>query len=393
MRTACLLGLLGSACGFSPHDATGDAAPSGDGATMHDAAATIDGQDADLGSGSGSGSGSGGARRKPITILGAKVGGSLADFPVWIDLTDADIAARAQTNGADIFFTDNNGTALDRELASWSSTTHELRAWVRVPALGTQDTTIYVEYGDASKAPLPNPAGVFKSSFAAVWHLDDALSASSIADATGKLAATAVGLSPVDSVSAQLGKGINFDGTGASMITFANPLSGNAVHTISVWVDQPATTHTSTIFVIGTAGTDESRFLYSYAGNTNGTGIGVGQYSDDWYPATEDIEGTGWTQLVWTSEGSNKKNHLFRNGLEIPSSPMMLSSAANTTGSAGYLGFAPETAYGTSTGMLGMLDEVRIATVQRAPAWISTEYANQSSPSTFYSVGAEQLAP
>ena len=68
------------------------------------------------------------------------------------------IAARAQPNGADIFFTDNNGAALDRELASWSSTTHELRAWVRVPALGTQDTTIYVEYGDASKAPPPNPA-------------------------------------------------------------------------------------------------------------------------------------------------------------------------------------------------------------------------------------------
>ncbi len=389
MRMVWLVGLLGSACGFSPHDAAGDAAPT----AMHDAATTIDALDADLGSGSGSGSGSGGARRKPITILGAKVGGSLADFPVWIDLTDADIAARAQANGADIFFTDDNGAALDRELASWSSTTHELRAWVRVPALGTQDTTIYVEYGDASKAPPPNPAGVFKSSFAAVWHLDDALSSTSIADSTGKLAATAVGLAPADSVSAQLGNGINFDGTGAAMITFANPLSGNAVHTISVWVDQPAATHTSTVFLVGTAGTDESRFLYSYAGNTNGTGVGLGQYGDDWYPSNEDIEGAGWTQLVWTSEGSNKKNHLFRNGVEIASSPMMLSNAANTTGSAGYLGFAPAPAYGASNGMLGMLDEVRIATVQRAPAWISTEYANQSSPSTFYTVGAEQAAP
>ena len=219
------------------------------------------------------------------------------------------------------------------------------------------------------------------------------MSATAITDSTGKLAATAVGLSPTDSVSAQLGKGINFDGTGASMITFANPLSGNAVHTISVWVYQPATTHTSALVLVGTAGTDESRFLYGYAGNTNGTGVGIGQYSDDWYPSNEDIEGTGWTQLVWTYEGSNKKNHLFRNGVEITGSPMTLANAANTTGSAGYLGFAPSPAYGASNGMLGMLDEVRIATVQRAPAWIATEYANQSSPSTFYTVGAEQLAP
>jgi Concanavalin A-like lectin/glucanases superfamily/Domain of unknown function (DUF2341) len=387
VRTAWLVGLLGSACGFNPHGAGSDAASTDDGAAMHDAATMADALDADLGSGSG------GARRKPITILGTKVSGSLADFPVWIDLVDADIAARAQPNGADIFFTDSNGGALDRELASWSQATHELRAWVRLPSLAMQDTTIYVEYGDASKAPSPNPAGVFKSSFAAVWHLDDALSATAIVDSTGKLAATAVGLSPADSVSAQLGNGIAFDGTGAGMITFANPLSGNAVHTISVWVNQPATAHTSTIFLVGSAATDESRFLYSYAGNTNGTGVGVGQYSDDWYPSNEDIEAGGWTQLVWTSEGSNKVNHLFRNGVEIAGSPRTLMNAANTTGSAGYLGFAPTPAYGASNGMLGTIDEARIATVQRTQPWIATEYANQSSPSTFYTVGAEQLAP
>jgi hypothetical protein len=43
--------------------------------------------------------------------------------------------------------------------------------------------------------------------------------------------------------------------------------------------------------------------------------------------------------------------------------------------------------------MNGGLDEVRIATVARNPAWVGTEYNNQSSPATFYSVGAEEPAP
>jgi hypothetical protein len=67
---------------------------------------------------------------------------------------------------------------------------------------------------------------------------------------------------------------------------------------------------------------------------------------------------------------------------------------------AGYLGYAPEGTvagdYGAMTGFSGVLDEVRIATgsgLARDPGWFATEYANQSSPSTFYSVGSEQAVP
>jgi hypothetical protein len=37
--------------------------------------------------------------------------------------------------------------------------------------------------------------------------------------------------------------------------------------------------------------------------------------------------------------------------------------------------------------------EVAIATTNRNAGWISTEYANQSSPGTFYTLGAEQPVP
>ena len=55
--------------------------------------------------------------------------------------------------------------------------------------------------------------------------------------------------------------------------------------------------------------------------------------------------------------------------------------------------FDMKAAYGTNMGLLGTIDELRIASTARSAGWIATEFANQSSPATFYTVGAEQPAP
>jgi hypothetical protein len=38
----------------------------------------------------------------------------------------------------------------------------------------------------------------------------------------------------------------------------------------------------------------------------------------------------------------------------------------------------------------GTMDEIRISGVVRSADWIATEYNNQFSPATFYTVGAQQ---
>jgi hypothetical protein len=38
----------------------------------------------------------------------------------------------------------------------------------------------------------------------------------------------------------------------------------------------------------------------------------------------------------------------------------------------------------------GAIDEVRVSNIARSSDWISTEFANQSQPSTFYTIGAAQ---
>ena len=374
--------VLLAACSFKSHEVAGADAPRVD-------APAIDTPTAGDGSGSGSGSAVG-AYRKPITIDKSHVHGSNTDFPVWIDLTDADIAMRAQTDGSDIFFTDSGGTTLDHELTFYSKPMKHLQAWVRIPTLSmANNTTIYVVYGDPARTVTPNPAGVFKASFGAVWHLDDALSSATVADATGTHPGTATGLSAAAQVPGQLGGAFTFDGSGTHSVSFTNMLTGANAHTISAWVNQASTTDHSPVLVVGAATTDGARFLY---GNYLNSGtLGIGQYSDDWVPTGNDLRGQNWKYVVYTLEGSNKKAHVFVDGAELTGSPHTMSAAANTTATTGMIGAAP-TGF-MAAEMNGLLDEVRIATVQRAPGWVQTEFANQSAPGTFYAVGAEELAP
>jgi hypothetical protein len=41
----------------------------------------------------------------------------------------------------------------------------------------------------------------------------------------------------------------------------------------------------------------------------------------------------------------------------------------------------------------GMIDEVRLSNVARSADWIATDYANQNAPSTFHTLGAEEVLP
>lgn len=54
----------------------------------------------------------------------------------------------------------------------------------------------------------------------------------------------------------------------------------------------------------------------------------------------------------------------------------------------GALGIAADP--GNATVWVGLLDEVRISNVSRSANWIKTEYNNQITPATFYSLAAQE---
>ena len=340
----------------------------------------------DSGDGTGSDSGSGSdtmpspLREKTITITG-QVTGTHTDFPLWLSLADADLATRARNDGTDIHFVAGT-TKLDFEIQSWTKSSGHLEAWVRVPSLAT-GTQIAIRYGDVAAAHAQNAPGTF-AGYAAVWHLDDALTNNTVRDARNQTAGTAAALGPSDSVAAQLGRGVEFSG-GADQITFANPLTGGTSHTISAWIDQRTTNTNDAIVVLGTGAKNQARWFHSRFDDTT---IAVGFYDNDYPDPDEDIIADGWVLLHWVYDSNGRMTRLYRNGTLV-GDPHQHDPGVNTQGTVGYLGNAP-VAFGAAMGLNATLDEVRIIGVARSAGWIAAEAANQGKPSTFYTVSAEQ---
>jgi trimeric autotransporter adhesin len=371
VRTLLLLSL--AACSFDHGHVPGDATGSGS-----------DGNGSDGGSGSdggGSGSDAPGSplRQKTITITGA-VTGTLTDFPLWISLTDSDLAARARVDGTDIYFV--SGTAkLDYQIQSWTKSTGRLDAWVRVPSLAT-NTTLAIRYGDVTAAHAPNPPSTF-AGYAAVWHLDDPLTNATVSDTRNLTNGTASMLNTGDSTAARLGKGFNFGG-GNDQVAFTNPITGGGAHTISMWISQRATANNDAIIALGNGTANQARWFHSrYEAAT----LAVGFYGNDYPDPEEDIIGDGWTLLHWVYDG-NRMTRIYRDGALV-AGPFQHDNGINTQGQSGLLGNAGAP-FGTNMGLNATLDEVRIITVVRSAAWIAAEFANQMAGSTFYSLSPEQ---
>ncbi len=385
--TPALLAACVAACGFDPvggggdddggpgdaRDAPGDDdADPGDGPPAVDAA---DGMTVDARP----------SRKRRLTIDGALVLGNHTDFPLWVAVVDpAGLGARAQADGSDIYFTTPGGVVLVHELQRYVSAEGRLEAWVKLPTLTAgAAAAIDLHYGDPALAPAPTPIAVWSNAFHAVWHLD-AASPATQPDATGMRDATASGgMSATDVVAGRLGRGLRFDGDD-DQLAFTSGFLGGGPHTISAWVDQRATTNNDALVVLGNAACFQSRWLHTRF--DQGT-IASGFYCSDWPNSTVDIQGDGWVLLHWVYDG-NTSGALFIDGVRV-AGPFTYASAAVTVGTDGYIGNAPS-GFGQNMGLNATLDEVRLARAARSAGWIATEYANQSSPATFYTLGPEE---
>jgi hypothetical protein len=330
------------------------------------------------------------ARKKVIAVDPTQVAEALSDFPVWVALDDPQIAARARADGSDIHFRLADGSETPYEIQRWDPTTGHLEAWVRVSLDVGVPTMFEIHYGEpVDTPPPPDPASVFSQQFAAVWHLDDDLSTTAIADATGDVpGTTAGGLDATASVPGRVGRGISFDGVD-DLIQFTNPLNGGTQHTISAWIDQRAGENYDSIVTVGNPAQNQSRWFHSFF--LSGTAA-VGMFGNDWGDTGVDLVNAGWTMLHWTY-GSNRLSRFYVNGQPLLDTHTH-ANGVNTQGTGGYIGYAPPQ-WGpgaiTPSPLNGSLDDVRIATTARSAGYILTEYRNQRAPATFYSVGPEQL--
>lgn len=331
-------------------------------------------------------------RRKPITIASQTTGDSLADFPLLVALDDDDeLRAHASESGADIFFVAADGASpLDYEIERWDPVTGTLLAWVRVPLIDRDaDTTVYLRYGDVELAAEPDPVGVWRADFAAVFHLNNSPD-DAIVDSTGERDGSAhPSMDDGDLVVGKLGLGLELDG-GNDVIDFANPFVADrrsSAHTISAWVSQEASNNGEALVVLGAGGSsNRSRFLHS---RFTGGMITAGLYGDD-LVTDDDIQDAGFKLVHWTYT-TGAETSIYVDGVLVEG-PHTHDNPADTQGMQGRIGNAPGGGggFGSNMGLNGVVDEVRIATAARSAAWIAAEFANQTDPDGFYTVGAEQ---
>ncbi len=119
----------------------------------------------------------------PSATALAKIGEtSWTDFPVLVRLP-AEVSALLQSaDGTDLFFEDENGTALPFEVETFDASGPTF-VWVKVPSLSSA-TQLTVSFGGPSNGDV-EPADVW-TRYVGVWHFDsDAAGTSTVADATG----------------------------------------------------------------------------------------------------------------------------------------------------------------------------------------------------------------
>lgn len=327
------------------------------------------------------------ARRISLRIPAGRATAPLTDFPVYVDLTSADLKARLGASAAQLSFTRADGTALAHEVQSWDAAAGHLRAWVKLPAIdSSSETRFELRYGnDSVKAPA-DPAGVWANGTKAVFHLEQEPVndfSTVVNSATPGNPGTPSGLEANDLVNAQLGKGYGFDG-GNEQLAFANPILGAGPSTISLWYNDTATgaARDQALIVLGNASPSQARWIYK---EINVNKLPVGLQGDDWAKPTVTV--TGFTLVHWVYD--NQQSRLYVNGVEVADSPFAHAGPADTTGTSAVLANAPA-GFGPNLGADATIDEVHLSDTVRSAAWIAAEFSNQKEPATFVVAGAPE---
>ncbi|MDE2312266.1 MAG: DUF2341 domain-containing protein [Patescibacteria group bacterium] len=341
-----------------------------------------------LGGGNWYASGGNWSYRKVISINHNKVASSTGevytDFPLLIDSgADSDLAAHAQSSGNDIVFTAADGTTkLDHEVEKYNSANGDLIAWVRLPSLSTStDTTLYMYYGNASAAAQSNKTAVWNSSYALVAHYPDGTTLSG-SDSTQNAAAATLNLATA--AAGQIDGAASFSST---KITYPDSaaLNPTSALTISAWFKKTAT-GTNQSLVFKGDGSTNSNSAYDLVFNSSDQ-LRFEVSSTTWQTAQDPaaVSDSLWHYAVGTYNGSAVS--LYVDGVFVASSTA--SSAINNDNNSLAVG---GNAVGGPNYYGGLVDELRVSNTSRSADWISTEYNNQNSTSTFYTVSAQVTA-
>ena len=336
--------------------------------------------------------------RKAITIDFTKVPNTdQSGFPVLVNLTsDGGLSTNAMNNGFDILFTSGDGiTKIPYEREGFTKATGALVAWVKATLSHSANTVIYMYYGNSVAGDQQDLTHVvWDANFKGVWHMKEA-TGTNLADATSTGWTETQSGSPTQTAS-QIGNGLNFNGTTqfVSHVNGTSPFRYSGAITYSFWANMPVGGGGNVMGVncsggqgFGGVSLFSTSLGFVWTPTAPGADHGINS-------PTLSLTAGQWAHIVVAIDITNKLRHFYVNGAEVSPTTINPNDApSNWTPVTTYNGTLPDEIGGRSinsqTYFKGTLDEVRVSNSVRSADWVMTEYNNQRSPSTFYSLGAE----
>lgn len=329
-----------------------------------------------------------------ITIDHTQVSGGadLFNFPLLVNLSSQSFLRTSpageilDANGYDIAFTDDNYNKLDHQIEYYNGTTGDLIAWVRIPFLSaTSNTVIKLLYGNPLITTDPSVTTVWDSHYKGVWHLDN----NSLDDVTSSNVAGTPFNSPTYP-GGVISNSVGLNGSNQWIEVINDPainFAGNI--TVSAWVRMNAANRDQKIagnqnnssggYKFGIYTNNKVEFEIRNSANTPSLNRAV---------AGGTVLTTGqWYYLAGISSDVLDSIKTFVNGIpERPFKKTGILGAASNTLTIGKEPFSAQYYFN------GMFDEIRISDKVRSDGWMRTEYNNQSSPSTFYTLDAVETS-
>jgi hypothetical protein len=320
-----------------------------------------------------------------VTVPNTNVTGSHTDFPLLVDLSDlpASFWNTVANGGGDIrVFEDQAGGLVEvpREVVSCVTTgganTGEL--WVKIPLLtATSDCVLQIHADGTSDYSTTATYGRNEvwSDYEFVSHDGGGT------DSSGTLSLTANGGVTSGDTTGQIGAATNYDGAN-DYFTGAISSPGASDYTMQSWVSPDDSATFNPYFNVGqrdgakpSIGIDlasSGGFNFFVQDNSSGAQFDIitgGSYSG----------GSSWYKHDGTLDKDGNLT-VYKDGSSVQSQAVTSNSDGSIVVTDVWIG----NRWNLSTYFDGQLDELRIIKAALSANWITTEYANQSDPGTFY---------
>lgn len=326
--------------------------------------------------------GSGFLLTKTITVNAAQVSGTQTNFPMLVSGTFTYLKGAASggyvqnANGYDIVFTSDSGcaTKLNWEVESYTPSSGQLIAWVKIPSL-TGSTVIYMCYDNPWVTAFQgNVSGTWSSNYVAVYHLPNGTTLNTN-DSTSN-ANNTTNNNSTPATTGEIDGAASFNGTNQYLSVASNASLNPTNVTVTAWIKETAFNNYARIASKGIDGDTTGYQFFNTA--TNGT---FTLYINGGYETSNTVLSTGtWYFVAGTYDGTTI--HVYLNGANNDGTGV--STSGNIASNTSFFGIG---SHASLTEFFdGSIDEVEVQNEAVSASWILTEYNNQSSPSTFYTI-------